>query len=257
MIATATPSDAPMRAAAHPNPTPVRLTFADRVLSLAMRLAIRLAGYRVRFAIDDGERHRACRLRQSVYARDVGRTHDVEPDPCPDRYDRGAHHIVALHRGRLVGTARLVHSHAASVILDTAEVELPAGVKLSETFEFGGLAISEHHRGRGRIAMLGMLDLAYRYSLGQGRTYWFCLFHRRQMRAFTAFHDRIIELDALLREDHRLPGYLAARIVRRWTHYACVLIDLRGASYVRNLQSMLRGALRRMRAEAGRSRSGG
>lgn len=225
-----------------------RLTGANRIMSLALRLSVWLAGYRVRCARPE-EVAAACRLRQRAYTADLARGGEAASEPL-DRYDAYAHHIIALHRGRLVGTARLLDRAYASVVADAAEVELPPSVEPSHIFELSGLAIDPAHRGKGRVAFVGLLDLAFRASVRDGRRWWLCMFHRKQLAGFSAFNERRIELVARLRAETRLPDTLAQRIVPRWSAYACVLFDLGAVSYARSLIPMVRGRWRPRRSRS-------
>ncbi len=149
----------------------------------------------------------------------------------PDHYDRNALQIVARYGGEIVGTMRLIDSTKASAVLEVARVDFPEEITPDQRFELSGLSVAREHRGRGRLAFLGMLDIAVRHCASHGRPYLLCLMHRKQLASFVSINPRVRMLDMTLRSDQSLPPYMAKRIVERWPDYRLAVFDLRDVSY--------------------------
>jgi hypothetical protein len=115
----------------------------------------------------------AFHLRWSVYV-DAGY---LAPDDHPDgqfsdQYDQHSTILLAHHRGRAVGTARLIWPCPSTQVLDQYNVELPPHVRLEATAEIGRFAVVRDYRGGSRLAALGLLRLAYAEMCAHGARWW-------------------------------------------------------------------------------------
>lgn len=131
-------------------------------------------------------------------------------------------------------------------MLDLWNVALPPGVRAAEIHELSGLAIDRSQRGRGRAALLGLLDMALETARDHDVRWWIISAQPRSFRSFLAVNERC----ALLTPRPPTPWHLERR--RGYEDYLRVhgptitigLFDLSAVSYLQNLRRSVAGYLR-------------
>lgn len=226
----------------------MKTSWSDSFFSIALRTLNRTIGYQTKIADTEEARLAACALRRKIYWNDLHSSNHNEPLEQLDRYDQASSIMTAFHKDQLIGTVRLMDRSQCSLIEDIVEIDLPPSLQSVDLFEFSGLAIHPDHRGEGRFALIGLLELAYRHSLEQQRSQWLCLFHNKRFRAFTSVFPDLQELPIRLRPEVQAPAYISQRVVPRLDEYKCFLVDLRRASYTKNILGMLRSMKQRKRS---------
>jgi hypothetical protein len=75
--------------------------------------------------------------------------------------------FVVRHKGTLVGTLRLIDPGCPCRITDFWNIEFPGDVKLSE------MSVDKQHRGKSKLPVTALLEVAYNHSLNNGIKWWF------------------------------------------------------------------------------------
>jgi hypothetical protein len=133
----------------------------------------RLGAYRFRRADSIEERNAAFALRFRVYAAqgyiDAG---EFESPNLRDAFDESAIQCLAYAEdGALVGTLRVVVAGTLGYQTEALFAFVPPGVARERLGEIGRLALADAHRGGERLALFGLVKLAYDVLREHGRTH--------------------------------------------------------------------------------------
>ena len=189
-----------------------RLNLVDRLFRRGLEAVNLLAGIRVgrcRSAEDEMEAEAVVQAVMGDRRANIPRSvRHIER-----RYARMAVTFVARHRGRPVGTLTLYAPTTHSRTVQSAALELPEGVRPWQVLDIGRLAVLPEYRGGARLALLGLLAAAQRFSERAGRTYWVGMTSPGLVRAFRALNPTLRLLEPAA-EDRRSP-----LLVRYWVAY--------------------------------------
>lgn len=174
----------------------------------AFDVVARRAGYEFEEASVPEEGREALALRWKVYAQHGYIDPSDHPDGTfRDRYDAHSTLLTARHRGRVVGTARLIPAALGTQILDQYAVRLPSEVDLAKTAELGRFAVDPDHRGGARFPALGLFRAALLSSEAAGVQWWIGNASKSFIRSMTLYCGGV----ARLQEGPLGPEHLEAR----------------------------------------------
>ncbi|MEZ4454384.1 MAG: hypothetical protein R3B09_33340 [Nannocystaceae bacterium] len=216
---------------------------AEPLLRAVLRGYVRASGVRCRVVNSAEEQARVNAFRRRVFA---GAGYPEGLAARTERYDPHSIGVAAYAGDALVGALRLIHAGRSCRVLDLWNVALPPEVRPAQIHELSGLAIDGSRRGRGRAALLGLLDVALEVARAQDVRWWIVSAQPRTFRSFLRINERC----TILTPEPPTERHLAHRrdfdeYLR--SHGATItigLFDLSAVSYVQNLTGSLRGRLR-------------
>ena len=140
-------------------------------------LVFRAHGLIFRIADSDSDREEVYKLRYEVYV-EKGYIDPFPEKIFSDTYDSHSIHLMAIKRGIIVGSVRLIHGNS-DLGFPTERVftfQRPS-VKKEETIEVSSLTIRKDFRGGSRLIMMGLMKEMYKYTCKENIKHaYFCTF---------------------------------------------------------------------------------
>ncbi len=141
----------------------------------------------------------------------------VNPDDYPDKlfsdqYDLFSVSVITLKGGRIIGCGRATHwSDLGLPVFQFFAIQLPADIELQSIVEMGRFMVNPAHRGKARLATLGMSMELRSHVRSDSSTKWLIAFMSEKVR--NAFY-AIVPFEIL---DQHPPeqNHLEARTIRQ------------------------------------------
>ncbi|PCJ38643.1 MAG: hypothetical protein COA99_11480 [Moraxellaceae bacterium] len=220
----------------------MEVPFKNKIGSAGFRAYTQLKGYEFKIAVDKEDVSRANELRNRIfsdekYSDDLANLHEQQ--------DKFTTIFICHYKGELVGTIRLVELSKCSA-LSLFNVELPDSICNNNAKELGGLAVETTHRGVGRIALMGLIDTAYKFSLTNNIHWWLCSSRGNQYKSFKAINEDCQKLEQHQPDQLQLE---TRKIFASWFEkyggdLVVFVFDLSGVSYFKNIQTIIKSKFR-------------
>ena len=105
-----------------------------------------------------------------------------------DRYDSQSVSVLTLKNGRIIGCGRATHhSDLGLPVQQFFSIQWPAGIDLQPVVEMGRFMVERQHRGKARLATLGMSLQLSQYVKGDPTAQYLVAFMSEKVRK--AFYD--------------------------------------------------------------------
>lgn len=163
------------------------------------------------------------------------------------RYFPKSELFIARHRGQLIGAVRLLNPEVSCRIMDFWNLDYPKEVDMKRLRELGMLAVDKKYRGKSRLPITGLIEIAYQYSLKNGIRWWIASSTEKKYEKFKAINPntRILNrLNPTARQQDFQSKY-AAFFDAFDPHTVLFLSDLKDGSYTQQIKRMIQRKLRR------------
>ena len=162
------------------------------------------------------------------------------------RYYPNSVTFAVYHKEQLIGSLRLLDPRGPCRILDFWNIDFPTNTSLSEFREMGALVVAPNYRGKSRLPITALLEIAYNYSKKNNINYWFASSYQEKFEKFKLMNPSC----QIMRISEPTPHQIAYR--ERYVEFfsstqnaVLFFFDLNGASYSHQFKRMLNRKFKR------------
>ncbi|MEM6298425.1 MAG: hypothetical protein AAF740_07030 [Bacteroidota bacterium] len=210
----------------------------DQLLGTIFRIVIWMEKYRVYQVTSQEEQSEVYAFATRVFAEKGYPTQNAE---VLDHYTDKAALFVVRHRGQIVATMRLIDTENNCRLQDFWNVRLPEGVSIDRVRELGTMAVAKSHRGKSRIPIMDLLEIAVRYSKKNGIKWWCASAEEKDYYKFRRFNPNCQLLEKLPLTEHQreFRARHAQYFDTSCAHVWLFIFTLEKGLYLRNIKQML------------------
>ncbi|MEM6299992.1 MAG: hypothetical protein AAF740_14995 [Bacteroidota bacterium] len=168
-----------------------------------------------------------------------------------ERYADTSALFVMRHHGQPIAAMRLMNPDEDCQMQDFWNLRLPEGVLPHRVRELGAMAVAKSYRGKSRLPMQGLLDVALQFSRSQGVDWWYASAMQNDYEKFRQFNPNCRELEELPLTPHQeqFRQEYATHFSRSHKNSVLFLFGLGEGLYLANIKRILAYKLQKSKAK--------